>query len=79
MGCDNCLFYHFDPEVGQRLCNIGPDDACPMTLEMEQDLARGEVGRPCHSCGYDLDGLGPECLHCGIINEWAYTDKRSIE
>ena len=68
MSCDGCHFYRFNSEIGQRLCEAGPDDICPMTLEMERDLARGEVVRPCHSCGYDLDGAGAACK-CGIVNE----------
>jgi len=79
MSCSSCHFYRLDLEVGQMMCEAGPDDVCPMTLEMEQDLVRGEVERPCHGCGYDLDGLGPECPRCGVINEWAYSDRRSVE
>jgi len=68
MGCDSCRFYQFDSEVGQRMCKAGPGDICPVAANRERD--EREVVRPCHGCGYDLDGAGAECPKCGVINEW---------
>jgi len=68
MTCDDCKFYIFDPEVGQKLCEARPGDICPVAANREQD--EREVVRLCHSCGYDLDGAGAGCPKCGVINEW---------
>jgi len=79
MSCFNCHFLRFDREVNAWLCGAGEGDTCLASTLHDLEVVTGETVRPCHGCGYDLDGIGPECPQCGVVNEWAYTNKRSAE
>lgn len=64
MSCIGCEFHQMDRLLGVLLCNVTPNDVCPIVEDLDN-----EVVAPCPKCGRDCDGCGvvdgiPVCPKC---------------